>query len=77
LSHHKPWFNEELLGYLDQRNQAKIQLVRTPSQSNVDNINNVRTELIRYFRKRKKKYLRAKFEEHETYNKIKKLGTCT
>jgi len=41
-----------LLGYLDQRNQAKIQWVRTPSQINVDNVNSVRTELIRYFRKK-------------------------
>jgi hypothetical protein len=38
LKHHKPWFDEECLGFLDQRKQAKMQWVQNPSQSNVDNI---------------------------------------
>jgi len=39
---HKPWFDEECLGFLDQRKRAKVQWVRDPSRSNVDNLNNVR-----------------------------------
>ena len=42
---HKPWFDEECLGFLDQRKQAKMQWVQDPSQSNVDNLNSVRYEL--------------------------------
>jgi len=39
---HKPWFDEECLGFLDQRKRAKIQWVQDPCQSNVDNLNSVR-----------------------------------
>jgi len=35
----KPWFDEECLGFLDQRKRAKIQWIQGPSQSNVDNQN--------------------------------------
>ena len=36
LKQHKPWFDEECLGFLDQRKQAEMQWVQDPSQSNVD-----------------------------------------
>jgi hypothetical protein len=35
-----------------------------PSQSNVENLINVRRDASRYFRNKKKAYLRAKIEEH-------------
>jgi hypothetical protein len=41
LKQHKPWFGKKLLGILDQRKQVKMQWVQDPSQSNVDNLNNV------------------------------------
>ena len=44
LKEHKPWFDEECLGSLDQRKQAKMQCVQDQSQSNVDNLKNVRHE---------------------------------
>jgi len=71
LKQHKPWFAEECLGFLDQRNQAKIQWVQDPSQSNVDNLNNVRREDSRHFRNKKKEYLKANIEELETNITIK------
>jgi hypothetical protein len=40
MKQHKPWFDEECLGMLDQRKQAKTQWIQDPSQSNVDNMNN-------------------------------------
>jgi len=46
----KPWFDEECLGFLDQRKWAKMQWVQDPSQSIVDNLNNVRREVSRHFR---------------------------
>jgi len=69
----KPWFDEECLGFLDQRKRAKIQWVQDPSQSNVDNLNKVRREVGRHFRNKKKAYLRAKIEELETNSKIQNI----
>ena len=72
LKQHKPWFDEECLGFLNQRKRAKMQWVQDPSQSNVDNLNTERREVSRYCRK-KKAYLRAKVEELETNSKIKNI----
>jgi hypothetical protein len=44
MKQHKPWFDEECLGILDQRKQAKMQLMQDPSQSNANNLNNVRRD---------------------------------
>jgi len=71
LKQHKPWFDEECLGFLDQRKQAKMQWIHDPSCSNVDNLNNVRRDASRHFRNKMKAYLKAKVEELETNNKIK------
>ena len=72
LKQHKPWFDEECLYFLDERKQAELQWVQNPSQNNVDNLNNVRSEASRHFRN-KKAYLRAKIEDLETKCKIKKM----
>ena len=73
LKQHKPWFDEECLNFLDERKQAKLQLVQDQSQRNVDNLNNVRREASRHFRNKKKAYLKAKIEDLETNSKIKKI----
>jgi len=67
---HKPWFGKECIDFLDQRNQAKRQCIQDPSQSNLDNLNNVRCNASRHFRNKKKAYLKAKIEELETNNKV-------
>ena len=54
LKQHKPWFDGECLHFLDQRRQTKMQWVQDPSQSNVDNLNNVRREASRHSRKKRK-----------------------
>ena len=54
LKQHKPWFDEECLGFLDQRKRTTMHWVQDPSQSNVDNLNNVRREVSRYFRKKRR-----------------------
>ena len=54
LKQNKPWFEEECLGFLDQRRQAKMQCIHDPSQRNVDNLNNVRCEASRHFRKKRR-----------------------
>jgi len=58
---------------LDQRKRAKIQWIQVPSQSNVDNLNKVRSDVSRHFRNKKKAYLRAKIEELVTNNTIQNI----
>jgi hypothetical protein len=73
LKQHKPWFDKECVGFLDQRKQAKMQWIQDPNRSNADNPNNVRRGASRRFRNKKKAYLKAKIEELETNNKIKNV----
>ena len=51
-----------------------MQWIQDQSQSNVDILNNVRREVSRHFRDKKKAYLRASIEELETNSKIQ--NTC-
>ena len=73
FNQNKQWFDEECIGFFDQRKLAKIQWIQDPSQSNEDNLNKVRREVSRHFRNKKKAYLRAKIEELETNNKIQNI----
>jgi len=73
LKQHKPWFNEECLGFLDQRKQAKMQWIRHLIHSNVDSLNNVRHDASRHFRNKKKAYLKAKIEELDTNSELKNI----
>jgi len=50
-----------------------MQWLQDPEQSNVDNINTVRREDSRHFRKKKKEYMKAKIHELETKSKIKNI----
>ena len=47
-----------------------MQWIQDPSQSNVDILNDVRREVSRQFRDKKKAHLRDKIEELETNSKI-------
>ena len=53
LKQHKPWFDEECLDFLDQMKQVKMQWIEDPSQSTVDNLNNVKHDASRHFRKKR------------------------
>jgi hypothetical protein len=70
---HKPWFDEEFLGFLDRRKQAKMRWMQDPSQSNVENLNKVRWDASKHLRNKKKAYMKAKIEEMETNSKIKNV----
>jgi len=50
-----------------------MQWIQDPSQSKVDNLNNVRREASRHSRNKKKAHLRAKIEELETNSKIQNI----
>jgi len=54
LKQHKPWFDEEYLGFLDQRKWAKMHWKQDPSQSNAGNLNNLRHEASRHFREKRR-----------------------
>jgi hypothetical protein len=60
---HKPWFNKGCSRLLDQRKEAKLQLLQDPSEINGDNLNNVRLQASRYFRNKKREYLKDKINE--------------
>jgi hypothetical protein len=53
LKQHKPLFDLEYLGFLDQRKQAEMQWLQDPSQGNVDNLNSVRREASGHFTKKR------------------------
>jgi hypothetical protein len=63
LKKHKPWFDKGCSELLNQRKQAKVQWLQDPSEINGDNVNNVRCEASRYFRNKKKEYLKDKINE--------------
>jgi len=50
-----------------------MQWIQVPSQSNVNNLNNLTCEASRHFRNKKKKYLKAKIDELETNSKMKNI----
>jgi hypothetical protein len=63
LKHYEPWFDDERLRFLDQRQQAKMQWLQDPKQSNLVNLNNVRHEASKHFRNKKEEYLKAKVDD--------------
>jgi hypothetical protein len=73
----KHWFDEECLGFLDQRKWAKMQWIKGPSQNNVDNLNNVKCEVSRHFRKKRRHILELKLRNLKLSVRSKTLGTCT
>jgi hypothetical protein len=66
LKQHKAWFDEECSTLLDKRNQTIFQWLQIPSQTNGDNLKNVRHETSRTFRNKKREYLKEKMNELET-----------
>jgi hypothetical protein len=69
LKKHKPWFDEGRTKLLDRRKQAKLQWLQDPSEINGDNLNNVRREARRYFRNKKREYLKDKINDLATNSK--------
>jgi len=55
LKQHKQWFDEECLGFVNQKKQAKMQWVQDPNHCSVENLNNVTHEASRYFMKKKER----------------------
>jgi len=73
MKQHKPWFDEEYSGCLDQKKQAKVRWLQDPSQRNVDNWKSVRRAASRHFRNKKEENLKAKIDELKTNIKIENI----
>jgi hypothetical protein len=73
LKKHKPWLDKGCSKLLDGRKQSKLQWLQDPSEINGDNLNNVRCEANRYFRNKKKEYLKDKIIELATMRKNKNI----
>jgi hypothetical protein len=69
---HKPRFDEGC-SKLYQRKQAKLQWLQDPSEINGGNLNNGRCEDSRYFRNKKRDYLKDKIKELATNSKNKNI----
>ena len=77
MKQHKPWFDEVCLSFVDQRKQAIMQWLQDPSQSKVDNLNNVRREASRHFRNKKKMHIRKlNLRNFKLTLRSKIFGTC-
>jgi hypothetical protein len=73
LKKHKPWFDEGSSKLLDQRKEAKLQWLQDPSETNGDNLDNVRRETSRHFRNKKREYLKDKINELATNSKSQNI----
>jgi hypothetical protein len=71
--HRSHRFHMERFKLLDQRKQAKLQLLQNPSEINGDNLNIVGHEASRYFRNKKRECLKDKINELATRSKNKNI----
>jgi hypothetical protein len=73
LKKHKPWYDEACSELVDQRKQAKLQWLQDPSEINWDNLIIMRRDARRYFRNKKREYLKDKINELARNNKNKNI----
>jgi hypothetical protein len=73
MKRHQSRFDGGCSKLLDHRKQAKLQWLQDPSEINGDNLNNVRREVSRYFRNKKREYLKDKLNELATNSKNKNI----
>jgi hypothetical protein len=63
LKKQRPWLDRVCSKLLDQKKQAKLLWLQDPSEINGDIQNNVRREASRYFRNKKRSYLKDQHNE--------------
>jgi hypothetical protein len=69
----KTWCDEECSKLVDPRKQAKLQWLQDPSVVNEDNLGNVRREVGRHFRNKKREYLKDKINDIKLNSKNKNM----
>jgi hypothetical protein len=70
---HKPWFDQACSKLFDQRKQAKLQWLQDPSEINGNILRIVRRQASRYFRNKKREYLKDKINELAMNSKNKNI----
>jgi hypothetical protein len=70
--HYKPWF-DEVSKLVDQRKQTGLQWLQDPSEVNKDYLSYVWPEANRYFRNKKKEYLKDKINKLESNSRNKNI----
>jgi hypothetical protein len=73
LEKHKLWFDKGYSKISDQRKQAKLQWLLYPIKINGGNLNSIRHEANRHFRKKKKEYVKGKINDLTTNSKNKNI----
>jgi uncharacterized protein YaaR (DUF327 family) len=73
LKKHKPWFHKGCSELSDQRIEAKLQWLQDQSETNGDNLKNVRREASRHFRNKKREYLNDIINELAMNSKNKNI----
>jgi hypothetical protein len=73
LKTHKPWFDQACSKLVDRRKQATLHRLQDPSEINKENLIIVRREASRYFRNKKREYLKDKINELATNSKSKNI----
>jgi hypothetical protein len=73
LKKHKQWFYQVRTKLVDQRKQAKLQSLQDSSEINGDNLKILRREASRYFRNKKREYLKDEINELATNSKNKNI----
>jgi hypothetical protein len=71
--HRKTWFDDECSKLAEQGKQTKLQWLQKPSESNEDNLSDVRREASRHFRYKEREYLKDKINELESNSKNKNI----
>jgi hypothetical protein len=73
---HKPWFNKGCSKLLYQKKQAKLQWLQSPSEINGDNLNGVRCGASRYFRNKKREYIKGRINELQRIVRTRTSESC-
>jgi hypothetical protein len=76
LKKHKPWLEEGCSKLLDQRKEAKLQWLQDPSETNGDNLNDVRRVASRHFRNKKRECLKDKIISLQRIVRTRTSETC-
>jgi hypothetical protein len=71
--HCKPRFDEECSKLVDRRKQAKLQWLQDPSETNEDNLSNVRQKTSTHLGNKKKEYLKDTINEFHSNSKNKNI----
>ena len=69
----KPWFDQECSQLANKRKQAKLLWLQNPNDQTAEDFSNVRSDICRMFRKKKRDYKKAKLNKLEENSKNKNI----